>query len=57
MAFRPGADDIKKFTPSLGIPYLGVKYRTRDVKLIESGPGNKPDIFPTQRHQLVYERV
>jgi len=21
---RPGADAIKKFTPSLGIPYLGV---------------------------------
>jgi len=22
--FRPGPDAIKKFTPSLGIPYLGV---------------------------------
>ncbi len=24
LKMRPGADAIKKFTPSLGIPYLGV---------------------------------
>jgi len=25
---RPGADAIKKFTPSLGIPYLGVRSKS-----------------------------